>query len=126
MNSEEWHGILSLLTLVIFADRRVYKEEVDTFVKAVKNLNETISPEIFMTEGMTFDWFKTNRDRVKNLLVGPKVEQNIQKIIRDTRNVPDKQAVIKAMQTIAEADSDFHKAEESIIEKCMIGWKIPA
>lgn len=126
MTSEEWHSILSLMTLVIFADKRVYKEEVDTFVETVKILNETISPEIFMTEGMAFEWFKTNKERIGNLLVGPKVEQNIQDLIRDTRHVPNKRAVIEAMQRIAEADSDFHKNEETIIEKCAKGWKLAA
>lgn len=124
MTSEEWHGILSLLTLVILADKRVYKEEVDTFVKTVKHLNETISPDIFMTEGMAFDWFKSNRERISNLLVGPKVDGNIKRFIQGTKAVPDKAAVIQAMRTIAEADSDFHKNEESIIEKCIEGWKL--
>ncbi len=126
MTSDEWHGILSLLTLVILADKRVYKEEVDTFVQTVKHLNDTISPEIFMTDGMAFDWFKSNKERIGNLLVGANVDQNIQRLIRDTRNVPNKSAVIEAMQTIAEADSDFHKNEQTIIDKCMAGWKLAA
>lgn len=126
MTSEEWHSILTLMTIVILADKKVYKEEVDTFVASVKTLNETISPEIFMTEGMAFDWFKANRGMVSNMIVGPNVEKNIQGLIAKTQNVPGKKEIISAMQTIATADSDFHKSEESIIGKCAKGWKLAA
>lgn len=126
MTSEEWHNVMTLLTLVILADKRVYKEEVDAFVVSVKKLNETISPEIFMTEGMAFDWFKSNRSRVTNLLVGPKIEQNIQELISNTKNVPGKAAIIRAMQEIANADSDYHKNEETVIGRCAKGWKLAA
>ncbi len=124
MTSEEWHDILTLLTIIILADRRVYKEEVDTFVSTVKSLNDTISPEIFMTEGMAFDWFKSNRDRVSNLLVGKDVEKNIKGIISRTRKVPGKASIIKSMQNIANADSDFHKSEQNIISRTAYGWGV--
>lgn len=126
MTSEEWHNVMTLLTLVILADKRVYKEEVDTFVDSVKTLNETISPEIFMTKGMAFDWFKSNRNQVANLLVGPKVEQNIRELISNTKKVPGKSAIIRAMQEIANADSDYHKSEETVIGRCVKGWKLAA
>lgn len=126
MTSDEWHDIMTLLTIIILADKRVYKEEVDTFVATVKKLNDTISPDIFMTEGMAFDWFKSNRLRVGHLLVGPKVEQNIQTLVKGTMKVPGKQAIIGAMRKIAEADSDFHQSEETIISKCIEGWKLAA
>jgi len=126
MTSDEWHNVMTLLTLVILADKRVYKEEVDTFVSTVKSLNETISPDIFMTEGMAFDWFKSNRTRASHLLVGPDVEKNILALVENTKNVPDKKAIISAMEQIANADSDYHASEDNIINKCVKGWKFAA
>ena len=126
MTTDEWHNIMTLLTIVILADKRVYKEEVDTFVHTVKALNQSISPEIFMTEGMAFDWFKSNRMRVSNLLVGPSVEANIKNLIRNTRNVPGKSKIIDAMQRIAQADSDFHKTEQNVIKRAADGWGVAA
>ncbi len=125
MTSEEWHDILTLLTMVIMVDRRVYKEEVDTFVKTVKQLNDSISPETFMTEGMAFDWFKSNRERVKNLLVGKDVDRNIKTAITRTKNIPGKALIIKAMGSIAQADSDFHKSEHTVIRRAAYGWGVP-
>jgi len=125
MTSDEWHDVLTLLTIVILADRRVYKEEVDTFVAAVTSLNAKISPEIFMTDGMAFDWFKSNRDRVRDLLVGKNVERDIKETIIRTKKVPGKTDIIAAMQSIAEADSDFHKAEHNIIKRTAYGWGVP-
>jgi len=124
MTTDEWHDILTLLTIVILADRKVYKEEVDCFTKQVKRLNETISPEIFMTESMALDWFKSNRDRVKNLLVGPKVDQNIRQIILRTKNVPGKSAIIKTMKSIANADSLYHQSEHDVIRRAAYSWGV--
>jgi len=124
MTSDEWHDILTLLTIVILADRRVYKEEVDTFVETVKKLNEDISPEIFITEGMAFDWFKSNRERVGKMLVGKNVQKNIAGTIKRTRGVPKKPVILKAMKCIAESDSDFHKNEMSIIRRAADGWGV--
>lgn len=126
MTTDEWHNILTLLTVIILADKRVYKEEVDTFVATVKSLNEKISPEIFMTEGMAFDWFKSNRMRVDNMLVGPNVDRNIKQIISNTARVPGKSHILNAMQTIARADSDFHKNEQTIIKRAAAGWGVSA
>ena len=106
-------------------DRRVYKEEVDTFVKSVKQLNDAISPDTFMTEGMVFDWFKSNRERVGNLLIGKDAELNIKNAIIRTKNIPGKSAIIRAMEGIANADSDFHKSENNIIRRAAYGWSIP-
>ena len=126
MTSDEWHNIMTLLTLVILADKKVYKEEVDTFVSTVKSLNETIAPGMFMTESMAFDWFKSNRLRVSHLLVGPNVERNLQDLVQRTRNISGKQAIISAMEKIANADSDYHRNEDTIINKCAKGWKLAA
>ena len=126
MTTEEWQNIMTLLTVIILADKRVYKEEVDTFVKTVKSLNDSISPEIFMTEGMAFDWFKSNRMRVSNMLVGPNVDRNIKQIIANTHKVPGKSHILRAMQSIARADSDFHKNEQTIIDRAAQGWGVKA
>jgi len=125
MTSDEWHDVLTLLTIVILADRRVYKEEVDSFVDTIKSLNAEISPEIFMTDGMAFDWFKSNRDRVSNLLIGPNVDKTIKTIIARTRHIAGKTSVISAMNKIANADSDFHKSEQNIIKRTAYGWGVP-
>ncbi len=126
MTSDEWHNVMTLLTVVILADKRVYKEEVDTFVSTVKSLNETIAPGMFVTESMAFEWFKSNRMRVSHLLVGPHVERNIQDLVRSTSKISGKKAIIIAMEKIANADSDYHRNEDKIISKCVKGWKLAA
>ncbi len=125
MTSDDWHDILTLLTIVILADKRVYKEEVDTFVRTVKQLNDKISPGMFMTEGMAFDWFKSNRDRVRGLINSPDADKRIKVMIVRTRNLKGKNEVIAAMQAIANADSDFHKSEHNIIRRTAYGWGVP-
>jgi len=124
MTNENWHDVLTLLTIVILADRRVYKEEVDTFVQTVKTLNDQISPEFFMTEGMAFDWFKSNREQVGKFMVGPDADRNMKRLIQRTRKLKHKDLIISTMESIARSDSDYHRSEQNIIRRAAYDWGV--
>lgn len=125
MNTKNWEDILTLLTMVILIDRRVYKEEVDTFVIAVYELNNAISPDIFFTESMAFEWFKANRDQVKNKLVGKFADRNMKDVIIRLKPLKHKEAILHAMSRIAHADEDYHSREHSVIQQAAYSWKLP-
>ena len=126
MNTETWHRILTLLTSIILADDRVYKEEVDTFVDVVLDLNAKISPEMFMTRKMAFDWFVANKDDVNKTLVSPNSDRHLDKLIKSLAKVRNKDAILTALQTIAHADNDFHQKEQAIIGRTIRLWKVAA
>ena len=88
LNSESWHKILTLMTVIILIDKRVYKEEVDMFVESVNQLNSQISPDMFITEKMAFDWFVSNRDDVKKSLMDPDHQKNIDRCLLYTSPSP--------------------------------------
>lgn len=124
MDSDSWHDILTLMSMVILADRRVYKEEVDTFVASVTHLNKTISPDMFMTDSMAFEWFKSNRDRVKNMMIGKDAQRNVREIIMRAGKLPYKAEIVKCMKSIANADNEYHSAEHSVIKQSAYMWKV--
>lgn len=126
LNSESWHKILTLMTVIILIDKRVYKEEVDMFVESVNQLNSQISPDMFITEKMAFDWFVSNRDDVKKSLMDPDHQKNIDRLISSLKHIAGKQHILKALKAIALADSDLHKAEISIIESVSRIWGLKA
>jgi len=126
MNTDTWHKILTLLTVIILADDRVYKEEVDTFVEVVIDLNSKISPEMFMTHKMAFDWFVANKDDVAKILSSPNAERHLDNLIKSLNQVKRKDAILNALQTVAHADNDFHPKEQSVIGRTIRLWKIAA
>ena len=125
MNTDDWEDVLTLMTMVILADERIYKEEVDAFVRAVFELNNAISPDIFITESMAFEWFKNNRDRIRDILKSPDSEPRVQALIRRMNKLRHKAKILAAMDTIAHADSDYHQKEHSVIRMSADNWGVP-
>ncbi len=126
MNSENWHDVLTLMTMVIVADRKVYKEEVDTFVASVNALNGIISPDFFIPESMAFEWFKANHKKVQNMLIGKDAQTNCRETIMKSINVPHKDKIIEVMKDIANADSEYHNQEHHVIKQASYLWKVSA
>ena len=124
MTSESWHDVLTLMAMVILADKRVYKEEVDTFVESITELNNKISPDMFMTQSMAFEWFKSNRERVKNLLIGKDAKTNVRETVLRVGNLPHKPYIVECMRNIANADNEYHSSEHSVIKQAAYNWKI--
>ena len=122
MNTETWHKILSLLTVVILADDRVYKEEVDTFVASAMKLNKSISPDMFLTPKMAFDWFVANREHIQKTVNSPGGASHINRLILSLKSLKGKKEVIQAMQAIARADDELHKTEELVISQAAKVW----
>ena len=125
MNTETWEDILTLLTMIIVADKRVYKEEVDTFVTAVYELNNAISPDIFFTESMAFEWFKSNRASVRNMMTGRSGEANVKDVIIRLKKLKYQEEILRSMARIAHADSEYHDKEHHVIKQAAYSWKLP-
>jgi uncharacterized tellurite resistance protein B-like protein len=122
VNTETWHKILTLLTVVILADDRVYKEEVDTFVASAMKLNKSISPDMFLTPKMAFDWFVANREHIQKTVNSPGGASHINRLILSLKSLKGKKEVIQAMQAIARADDELHKTEELVISQAAKVW----
>ena len=123
MNTENWEDILTLLTMVVVADKKVYKEEVDTFVEAIYDLNNAISPDIFFTESMAFEWFRANRERVKNKLIGRNADRNLKEVIIRLKGLKYQKEILDSMARIAHADSEYHDQEHKVIKQAAYSWR---
>lgn len=125
MRTEDWHNILTLFTVIILIDKRIYKEEVDTFVALAIKLNSKISPDIFMTQKMAFDWFVDNRDKVKRITEAPDSERRIDQLITSLSPLPRLDSILKIMFEIARSDNDYHKSEKQVIKLAAKQWGLP-
>ena len=125
VNTENWEDILTLMTMVVLADKKVYKEEVDMFVQAIYDLNNAISPDIFFTESMAFEWFKSNRDRVRNQLIGRNADRNLKEVIIRMKGLAYQEQILISMARIAHADSEYHNKEHKVIQQAAYSWRLP-
>lgn len=125
MSTESWHDIMTLLSLVVLADKRVYKEEVDTFVSAAVKLNGQVNPGLFITEKMALSWFIENRDGLKSALQSPSINIQIDRILGTLKPLKNKQAILTVMKAIAQADSDYHKSEHYMVKRAATLWGMP-
>jgi uncharacterized tellurite resistance protein B-like protein len=105
-------------------DGKIYQEEVAAFVKAALKLQETLSPEIFLTEHMIKDWFTNHREELKAVVDSLEYDQKIIEIISPIRGLPQKVMVLSAMVDIAKSDGAYHAKEGMIINKAAQYWNV--
>lgn len=110
--------------MVIIADKRVYKEEVDAFVNSAMSIKETINDDTLITRDMAFEWFHGNRDEILTLAKTPDYSVTALKVIMSMNEFEYRAAVLHAMVTVSMADDEFHPSEESLIVIAAAHWKL--
>lgn len=121
-----WKHILKLLGLIIVADGRVLKEEVDTYLDVVMELRCVIDPSIVLTRRMAHDWFFLNRENLEDVINGLAYDTELLATLKEIKTLPHKLDVITAMVKIAVSDNDYHAVERGLIKKTILYWNIPA
>ena len=124
MHSSDWTHLLKLLGLIVMMDGKIYPEEVAAFAKAALKLQQTLSPDIFLTDTMIKDWFANHRAELKAVVDGLEYDQKIIEIIRPIRGLPQKTMVMTAMVDIAKSDGAYHAKEGMIIKKAARYWNV--
>ena len=121
-----WKHILKLLGLIIVADGRVVKEEVDTYLDVVMELRCVIDPTIVMTRRMARDWFYWNKKELEAVIDGLAYDTELLAILKEIKALPQKLDVITGMVRIAVSDNDYHIVERGLIKKTILYWNISA
>lgn len=119
-----WKYVLKLLGLIIVADKRTLKEEVDTFLDAVTELRPIIDPTICFTEKMAFDWFTRNKKDLEATIDSLAHDTAICEILAPIKSMPHKLDVISSMVRIAVSDGDYCDIEKGLIKKTCLYWNV--
>jgi len=98
MKKEYLENMLTLLTVVILIDDKVYPEEVETFSKAVQRISAQIDPNTMTV---------------------------VNGLIRNLREFAGHKDVFFNMIRIAHSDDEYHKAEHQVIKTASEIWQIP-
>ena len=126
METARWTDILTLLTIAVVIDRRIYKEEVDTFRKEVLALCEILTPEMIFSDKMAFDWFLVHRDKVMTWLIEPQAKQTIITHLQKLKNEPARARILQSLHAIVIADNECHLHEAEFINLAAEQWELPS
>ncbi len=122
--ASSWKYILKLLGLIVVADRKIYKEEMDTFVAAVSELRAVIDPKICFTEQMARDWFRRNKWDLEEIIDNLSYDTAICEILAPIKSMPYKLDVISSMVRIAVSDGFYCDVEKTLIKKTCLYWNV--
>lgn len=124
MISDELHDLLSLLAATIFADKRVFAQEIETFLKMAKDLGKLRNTDEKISEAKLLSWFDSNVHVIRRKLQTPDFEAWFYKCLDRLQGLEDKQALINIMIKIAKSDDEFHISEQALIVLTANHWNL--
>ncbi len=126
MNIDRWNDIFTLLAMVIIADKRVYKEEVDTFVDSAMKIKAAVDDETLITRDLVFEWFRGHRAAILADANDKQLHVKALSIIIAMKNFKHRKTVLRAMVAVSVADNEMHPTEESLITIAAKHWGLNA
>lgn len=117
MFNNEVNGVLTLIALSIFADKRVLASEITSFIKSAGVINKKVKSETPITEAKLLAWFENNRIflRDKTLLGPVGFEHWFKTILTDVSDFEDKSFIMDMIEKIAQADGEVHISEKALL-----------
>lgn len=117
MFSKEVNGVLTLIVLSIFADKRVLSSEITTFIKSAAIINKKVRSDSPITEAKLLAWFENNRIilRDKTRLGPVGFEHWFATVLADISDFKDKRFIMDMIEKIAQADGEVHISEKALL-----------
>lgn len=122
--ASNWKQVFKLIGLIVVANGKVVKEELDTYQDVMIELAAVIDPKIVMTRKMAFDWFVHNKSSLVEIIDSLAYEDTLIDIFSHMRHLPQKLDVLTAMVKVAIADGDYGPKEELLIKKTILFWNV--
>ena len=122
ITSQRIEDLLCLLMAVIVADKRVYAEEIQTFLKEAGKLQKTLDIEPHWSEPKILMWYELNKTAVKEQALGPNLEPWLYERVNRLAGIENKAAILEAMRQIAIADGELHVSERALIVLTARQW----
>lgn len=124
MISDELHDLLSLLAATIFADKRVFATEIESFLKTAASIKQIKKTDETISEAKLLSWFDSHADIIRSKLKTPGFEPWFYGCLNRLNGLYDKQALIDIMVKISEADDEFHISEHALIILTAKNWNL--
>ena len=124
MLSEELNDLLNLLGLMIFADKRVRKDEINAFVRLADKLQVARDIEPRLSEAKLTIWYENNKAELKDVMERPSFETWFNKCLERLESIPNKLSILSVLCDIASSDGEVHVSEKALIKLVAQRWNI--
>ena len=116
MFNREVEALLSLTAFSIFADKRVFANEIESFVKSAHQIEAAGRSTIAVTEPKLLYWFEMNREQLQDKMkLGPAgLKRWLIMIMDDLAAFPDKDLILKLIRKISKSDGEYHISEKAL------------
>ena len=116
------NNILSLIAATIFADKRVYASEVETFMSASGKLAALQNANPKLSEARLLAWYELNKEDIRQKITTPYFKDWFYHILEQLSDVEDKQSILDVMHEISLADGSVHVSERALITLAKRFW----
>ena len=126
MNSEQLNDTLSLFSLLILADGKIFAEETEVMGRQLFKIQQSLETEILFTPDMGVEWFKDNLFSLRTVMQGTERDVYLRSAIVKLSGLekPAKMKIYNALIRIAHADADYHDKERSIVKLAEEVWDL--
>ncbi|NNC36194.1 MAG: hypothetical protein EX271_02325 [Acidimicrobiales bacterium] len=115
--------VLRLLLYVVAADKKIYQNEIDGFLKATTDLCLADTDGNALPRSWLFDWFLQNYQAVKTDTENSDFSTNLVHHFIRLRTWPDKKRLLSILCNIAVADGDYHLNEKVLVALAAAYWE---
>lgn len=126
MFTQEDDDILTLLATTIFADKRVYAKEIETFLSVAQELKVGAERSNPVTQTTLLLWFEANRDELAQIHDRKDASTWLHGLIDRLSGYSDKDTFLAMMSKISESDGEIHISEIALSAICARRWKLSA
>ena len=104
MRAQNWTDIMTLLAVMVAADKRDQKAELSIFKQAALNLRDVFAPNIKLTESFAADWMSENREDIKRQATSVHFDSSIKRLKKNLDNLPNKSVIFMMIMKWVMAD----------------------
>lgn len=124
MFTDELEDLLTLLAMMIVADKKVLSEEIEVFMGTACSLEKELGLVPSLTTAKLLAWFHVNADKLRSLLSKAEFERELNSLFARLSSIPNKQPILDRMLEISAADDEFHVSEEALMVLAARYWNI--
>jgi hypothetical protein len=126
MEQTDLNDILLILTVGIYADKKIHSSEIEVFIKSVSRLNLSKRDIPTISEAKALAWFEMNKDNVRHIFNAPRseFEKWFIPILERVGSHADKEALLHLLNMIFLADREVHISETALMVLIKRVWSL--
>lgn len=116
MFRQDIEAVLTLFALDIVVDRKVLREEIETFMASAHELSRECGTEQRLSQTRLLYWFELNREALIAMTKLGKSDfhKTIDNLLMEVRKFPNRFLVLKILNKISRADGRIHASERAL------------